>query len=284
MVRKGRYSRFPRKRRFRRNKGTWFPVNGDVWVGEGASYYDASASAWVPNVPIAKDEGPYNLVFPVTQDYTFNASQYDAANPQANPSLRDYVEGQDYILHSLVGNCFVTCSSPWNINSERVYDRTETWQFIQVTAGFFVARASDADPSLPDLTKDEVDPQCGLNIQDPWIWRRQWILANPSGMQSYPQLVGDVPAPAGGTKIYTEPRSTTTDNWQYPALTGPHFHTKSRRRVRREERLWFSLSAMGWDGNQTDVSQPAEAQPGFKFALDVRLFGKMVKGRNASTF
>lgn len=279
MVKRAYRPRFRRGFRRKRNKGTWFPVNGDVWTGEGSEYYDATANAWVPGVPVARNEGPYNLVFPITQDYTFNAAKFDSTNPNDNPSLRDYVEGQDYILNSLVGNCFVNCRRGIGQSPTTTYDQTRIWPYIQVTAGFFVARASDADPSLPDLTKDEVDPLCGLNIQDPWIWRRMWMLGNPNAGEL--QKVGTV----GGTvDVYTEPRPLITENWQYPSIAGPHFQTKSRRRVRREERLWFSISAIGWNGDAIDVAGGTSEQPGFMFSLDVRLFGKMVKGRNASTF
>lgn len=270
-----RFSRFSRKPRFSRkrrgNQGTWFPINGTVWNTEGSFFYDASSTYQIDSIQVDKGNGTSEIVDPITQDYSANAGTAGGLLIAEQPSLRDYVEGNDYILKRLVGNCLVVATGP---NPQTpIFSPANQWTHVQVSAGFFVARAGDADVTLPDLTFDEIDSLNGANIQNPWIWRRTWILSNPANQFVY----GTTPS------LSTFAYSTYT-NAAFAQGSDHHFDTKSRRRIRREERLWFSLNAIGWDGNRAVVLGQETEQPGLKVNLDIRLFGKMVKGKNASTF
>lgn len=266
MRRVRQFRRFRGIRRKRGNQGTWFPINGVIWNAEGDSYYDASVSDTSVAVSPSKALGPTNFVTPVTADYSFNKGQAGGFAIEQQPSLRDYVEGNDYILKRLVGevNFFVEADS----GSETPWSSANYWKYIQIVAAFFVARTNDTDQTLPDLTTDEFDPLGGTNIQNPWIWRRSWILANPNNLQ---------------TTVSGQIVDETSSNRSYASINGTHFDTKSRRRIRREERLWFTYSAIGWDGVRDEVNGQS-SQPYVNLNLDVRLFGKMVKGKNSSAF
>lgn len=269
MVRK---RRFPRFRRFRRkgNNGTWFPTNGTVWTSEGNTYYDASRSDTGAAVGLSKSFGANYEVFAVTQDYTPNPGAAGGFALEQQPSLRDYVEGNDYILKSIVGSCTVFTEEPFD--SAFNWSPTASWAYVKAAAGFFVAKASDDDPQIPDLSALEIDPMQGQNIQDPWIWRRTWILANPFNISTF--------GATGQFEVFDD----MANNRKYGDLTGPSIHTKSRRRIRREERLWFVMTWIGWDGDRDHVTGTETQQPGLKFDLDIRIFGKMVKGKNTSAF
>lgn len=254
------------KRRIRGSNGTWFPILGSSWSNEGNTFDDVSFNLQTGNALTDKSLGTNVVTIPVTRDYTpINQASSDAINNL--PTLRDFTEGQDYILKRIVGNidAFVVSQSnptlPWSSN--------DFWSYIKVAAGFFVARADDLDQSLPDLTREEIDPMDSKNSQNPWIWRRVWILGNPAMRE-----------PVGAGAVTTDGISTTRGFGPSDRANG--IDSKVKRRIRREERLWFSLSMVGWNGVQATVA--SNDQPQVNANLDIRIFGKMVKGRNSSTF
>lgn len=263
------------KRRTRGNRGTWFPIQGTSWLGgEEGNYYDCSISDANDNVETDRSLGPSLSVHPVTQDYTQQPALSSGEDINLRPTLRDFTEGQDYLLKSLVGNITLLVDNP--PTGSAAFDRDVNWQHVQVAAGFFVARAQDDDQTLPDLSLDELDPLAQKNIQNSWIWRRNWILDNPFNARLYGNGTSE-------SNPFTLFSYLVTDNRQMGDDTAHHFHTKTRRRVKREERLWFVIASMGWDGQKPSLT-PGGAQPFIKYNLDVRLFGKMMKGRTSATF
>lgn len=254
-----------RFRRTRGNKGVWFPVNGEVISSGEDSWYDATTTFQLGPVPADRSEGPSQTIIPVTNDQTF--AQGPAPQPGIQ-SLRDVVEGQNWLLKTLVGNVTVFCNN--SVSNGDPFAFNARWVHVLVGCGFFVARAQDENPGFPDLTFNDTDVLNGNNIQNPWIWRRTWILDNPSN--------------------YFEFETGRTSDWQTSSnreLTdpqGPFFQTKSVRRIRREERLWFAASAIGWDGERISVSGADNLQSTVDIHLDLRIFGKMMRGKNASAF
>lgn len=276
MVRKRRFGRFGRFGRNRRiSRGTWFPTNGTFWLADegGEEYWDASITDFVFPTPSAKWEGPRVAVYPLTPDYTQTAIGIQAEQINARPSLRDFTEGQDWLLKSLIGNLFIHV--PQTLGSLN-WNESSYWPMLRVGAGFFVARALDSDQASPDLTSDEIDPLGGKNIQNSWIWRRTWMFDSPNA--AYELNVGST--------VETLSTGLTTANWTLPEKNGPFFQTKSRRRIKREERLWFAIATQGMAraAGDGDVSGDPEQQPFAAFNLDYRIFGKMVKGRTSATF
>lgn len=265
------FRRFARKRG---SQGTWFPINGEQYSSEDGSWNSSATSGSTANVFADKWHGPQFDYFPVTADYTKSVVDTGGLVANERPSLIDYVQGQDYILKRLVGNLNVLTNEGANIFD--VFDPASYWLHVQVGAGFFVGRASNADPDVPDIQTTEFDPLSAVNIQDPWIWRNTWILDNPANVRQVSL------SPVTGNPPVTSFWSQGGNNAVLP--NGGFFDSKSKRRIRREERLWFVIAAVGWDGGRSSVSQSDATQPFIKYNLDVRLFGKMVKGKNNSTF
>lgn len=267
MARFSRFSRKPRFRRFgRKNQGTWFPVLGSSWSDEDTTYNDVSFTLDTGQVPNAKADGTAIVTIPLTRDYT-QANEPSSLALNELPSLRDFVEGQEYILKRIVGSLEVFTES--NQSASLPWTPAAFWRYVKVSAGFYVARAGDTDQSLPDLTLDETDPSITTNSQDPWIWRRTWILSNPANLETV----------ATGVEVFDDLYS----NRKLSDLRGPMVDTrKSNRRIRREQRVWFSLAAAGWDGVRGSVT--GSGQPSILANLDIRIFGKMVRGKNTSAF
>lgn len=270
MVYRRQYRGYRGKRRtrgIRRNQGTWFPIAGTYWSVEGEEFHDATINDATVSAQSDKSLGTSLNVHPVTLDYTQFPSSGNS--PSEGPSLRDFTEGQDYILKRLVGN--FTCFLGFGANQQGNFSPTDQWAHILVGCGFFVARAADADQTLPDLTVDEIDPLAAINIQNSWIFRRTWILDNPQNV--YPiNTSGEFSWEVCSNRDYAGD------------MNSPFFDTKSKRRIKREERLWFAVSIIGWDGQRIQVGGQNADNPYLNYNLDVRLFGKMVKGRTSPTF
>lgn len=242
-------------RRRRRNRGTWFPTLGNQFTEEGVEPYTQAGwnlSSFHINTKLV--EGPIQDIFPVTKDYTIEPSNKYGTTEH---SLRDYVGGQDWLLQRLVGKLHIRVASGSN---EAQNDQNYFWPFVRVAAGFFVAR-SDDESQGPDLYDYEFDPFALDNIQNPWIWRRTWILRNPRfAANDYPVAGYDFPV----------------SNMFVPGtFDGPHIDSKVKRRVRREERLWFTYAGIGWNGTQTQVIGESVKQPTVAGHLDLRIFGSL---------
>ena len=132
--------------------------------------------------------------------------------------LRDEVEGQSWLLKRLVGNIF--CQY---VNADGNSDPSQFWRQALVTAGFFVSRNIDSIQGEPDLDYDEYDPMFLDNITNPWIWRRSWILSNPEG------------------NVVRDDFPIANSNYVGDA-SGPHIDSKVKRRILREQRLFFALT------------------------------------------
>ena len=62
--------------------------------------------------------------------------------------------------------------------------------------------------------------------------------------------------------------------------SGPHIDSKVKRRILREQRLFFALTAVGWDGERREVQSLGPSQGEIHAYLDLRIFGKMMRGKN----
>ena len=160
-----------------------------------------------------KANGSNGVVIPVTKDFT----QLPSSNfgTITGAGLRDEVEGQSWLLKRLVGNIF--CQY---VNADGNSDPSQFWRQALVTAGFFVSRNIDSIQGEPDLDYDEYDPMFLDNITNPWIWRRSWILSNPEG------------------NVVRDDFPIANSNYVGDA-SGPHIDSKVKRRILREQRLFF---------------------------------------------
>lgn len=243
----------------RRTKYTWFPILGSNFpaseTGAGRHvtvFFNELTVPRTDNTPVSDGAGLF--VQPILPDFT--------AQEDGNTvfTLNDYVQGQEYILKRIVGSIFLGVSTPG--------DSTDSWGSILVTAGFFVARADESDSTQVALDSESTDPLSVINAQNPWIWRRSWMLGND------PARVLQTP---GSNPVWPQTNSA------YGSMReGTHIDSKVARRVRREARLWFALSAIGVDAN--GISQPGTDDTNINMALDIRILGAMRRAKNASAF
>jgi len=200
-------------------------------------------------------------LFPILEDTPQEA--VTTANP--DPNIVDFI-GTDYVIKRIVGSCHVTTQ---NLNASQ-------FKNVAVTAGFFVARADDAQVLLPvgasttALAVSNYDSNYVDTIREPWIWRRTWVLSNPAVTTTAVEAAfGGFPQANSG---YGDMRS------------GPHIDAKTGRRVRNDERLWFYASCRGISStnlNYTTVPTQVTTVTGY---LDVRVLGALRRAKNRSNF
>lgn len=263
-------------RRKRRSRGTWFPVLG-TGVGE-----DDSVSGLAGSIPINAD-GTSNIVI---SPLTFDDPQEDTEATRES-QLTEFI-GQEYILHSVIGNLLAsrTALASGNTNSFAT-------PAVLLVGGLFVARSADdtgqTTDSLPigatTLAELRVNysPLSGQTIREPWIWRRAWILGRTPKVNS---ATGNVLADTGQGAVpfregfYGDGFPPTTAG--YSGLqSGPFFKTKTRRRVRQDERLWLALGAMTYP---LGMNVPGGIDLAVDFYLDYRIYGQLVRAHNRSAF
>jgi len=247
-------------RRRKRAKYTWMPTLGGVSTSGDTS---RGTAAFGQIIDVDSDTAVRNgFVTSLVPDETF---QPDAAQTE-QVSLRDFTEGQDWFLKRIVGKVWVGVAQ----SIPSVQDQV-SWRNCWVTAAFFVAKAKDTNPEVPDLDFDEYDPQESQNVRQPWIWRRSWLLT-------------DFGVTPNTHRQYSYPSSNTL-NTGSGQMDGPHVDAKTARRIRREERLWFVAAAYGFSGAVLDFGGVvSDSQLQIAVNVDYRILGQMRRSTNRSTF
>lgn len=199
-------------------------------------------------------------LFPILED-----TPQEVTSTQENvPNIVDFI-GTDYVIKRIVGKVFL----------EALQVAADTPPTAIVTAGFFVARAEDANPVVPieaNNTTQAVsnyDPNFVDNIREPWIWRRSWMLSN-----------------TGSTNASTNAfRTNRSNNMEYGSIQdGPHIDAKTGRRVRNDERLWFACSARIPTTDSAELTNDPAISIVVNGYLDVRVLGALRRARNKSNF
>lgn len=254
-------------RKRRRTRGTWFPnigtANDDEDNLQGRFFqinFPGGSGQEIALTPLTFDE-------PKTDD-TLGASDV---------SLADVI-GSEYVLQRIVGKLFIARHA-----ADTVVDGafTDAQPAVLVSAGFFVARANDSssgggvDTPIGSASaaeiRDNYSPLEIDTVREPWIWRRTWIL----GSQVSSGRLTNEPLNSQSARRY--PMSTAL----YGSVAdGPHIDSKVKRRVRQDQRLWFSVAACTYPP-QTAVDTGQLAILGY---LDYRLFGSLRKAQNSSAF
>lgn len=133
----------------------------------------------------------------------------------------------NYFLRRVVGKLFCQIWQQDNQDAEA----TST---VMCTAGIIVRKVDQ----LGSPTSLDVFPTSYENSQDPYIWRRNWVLTN-----------------------YLAKSPATVKVWSFPTMNadygsvmdGPHVDAKTARRVGAEERLFLDLEATAIDGTPEGV-------------------------------
>lgn len=251
-------ARFHRKRR----RQYWLPTLGSI-LGDGEEFSHRSYFRVGPQQPqhsnaISPFAGPGTSIqwFPILPDFTETQAIGGTAQPSTN--LRDFVNGSDWFCKRIVGKLHLLAGGVATNTA-----RTSAWANILVTAGFFVSRADQvpggAGQANPDLPAQEFDPGDVDNQMDPWMWRKSWILRNPTTATS--------PFPSD---------SGVGCNMRYGSVAdGPNVDVKSVRRITREHRLFFVSIVEGFDPDNLAVADVQTSQQKISGILDIRVLGHL---------
>lgn len=245
-------------RKRRRTKYTWLPVIGTEFESTTPGTF---INKWGRDFSLTASTEGTGAVVPLTADLPRDQD----ITPDAEGVLSDSV-GQEWFLRRIVGKLSVL----WGINPGG-----DTCYNIQVAAGFFVARSSDADPDFPiggsatwsnNLSPsvfNSYSPQSNNTVREPWIWRRTWLLGNP-------EIQTDTNWPAGLVPSHNLGFASSLD--------GPHIDAKTLRRITNDDRLWFAIGAQTWPLGETLGGGSVRAN------LDIRLLGALRKARARGVF
>jgi len=235
-------------RRRRRSRATWFPVIPTLYGEEGDQeftfYEDVGQIAGEPG-SIAQWNGESRGIQPLTFDDTLQAT--DAST--TGVTLRDVVQGQEWMCERVVGKVWGNMSQSNEAGATRII----------MCAALAVLPVND--DGSQSLVPAESDPLNADNAQQPWLWRRTWVLYQNDLVNSFftgPTAISNV---AGGN------------------ADAGHLDTKgTKRRIRRDQRLYIVYSAVTLAG--TNAGDPAD----ITFGYDLRIVGGMRTGKNQSTF
>lgn len=238
--------------RRRRNRSTWFPVLG-AGIVQGQDITVDSRFFTVD-----RPDTPNVIALPLIPDQT---SMPDTTSSDLF-TLRDMVEGQTCIIDRVVGKVvwsmeqFVPAGEP----------PADTTTNLAVCCTALCVLPVDENGS-PSVSSEEFDPLLVNNSQQPWLWRRTWVLANNAAFGG--SSIGDAFFSAPACNEFFASRDD-----------GPHLDTKgTKRAIRREERLFIVHSARALDTLGDD------GENGQLIAIyDVRVIGHLVKATNKSTF
>lgn len=265
-------------RRRRKFRGTWMPNIGTVQEDPT----QAPTAGIDLDISIAGGAGG---IVPVVAVTPLILDQPQEPDPFISDLPLSYFTANEYALRRIVGKCFVQTYGFTSTTSEVNLEANAP--LVQVTAGFFVARAGD-EQSTPDGALRPIgwstqyllsyNPDIPDTIREPWIWRRQWLIGNFPTVQMLwqnltfntltvePGLAWDVP----------------TNNWVGRSVAdGPHIDARTRRRVGNDDRLWFAAVAQNYPRR---TSGGYDSPSVVRMHLDYRVFGAMRKARNRGAF
>jgi len=258
-------------RRIRRRKPrvVWLPTFGHATSAFGEVAGGAAGISGQLNFDT--DEVIYDA-FPITFDQSKDPALVvtDTVTIGATfaPSLHDIVSGNEYRLRRIVGKIFC------GVTSDETDDPAQQSALADVAVGFIVVRTDDDGAPTTDFT--EVNPLQHQSMEDPWIWRRRWIL-NPYGNVRQVDLANNA-LNLPGFHMYPG-----TNAGYGSVMDGPHIDQKTARVIHHQERLFCVIACRQWTwgGDQQNAGMQ------LSYLLDYRLLASLRPGssgnrRNAS--
>jgi len=257
--------------RRRRPRVVWLPMQGND-IAQGMELGDNSAAGLSDVLAVPGDGQIYWSTHSITFDYS-DSAQAEQGNFQR--SLQDLTSGNAYRLRRIVGKIFV--------GAETTAD-TGTIGNVDVACGFIINRTDDSgNPLFFGLTGDNTQrsPLGQDAQQDPWIWRRRWVLSPvPSGLVVD---ASNVLTAANFLQTALEGPYFPQTNAAYGSVQdGPHIDQKTARIIGNQERLMFWIAAR----RLTNVSDNGTQDTLVSFTLDARIVASLRQNvgnrRNAS--
>jgi len=267
--------------RRRKRKYTWFPIIGSSGPGEPPT---DNFNQQFFNFDVAPDGTSFVGIAPIIPDVPLEGDDIDVAAPgQLVQAI-----GQEYVVERIVGKLFIGINTPADDPPTTIFPRT-----FLVGAGFFVARAADANagsgPNQPigaaslAERQENYSPLSEESIREPWMWRRTWLLN--SGRPNANTATASGAFQPVLTAFGGFPGAPKTNIEYGSALDGPHFDVKSVRRVGNDERLWFVVAGRTVDVLVGVPPTPNTVAPAaVAGCLDFRVLGQLRRAHNKSTF
>lgn len=245
-------------RRFGRRKRprvAWMPTfGGEAVVEHPAAPWPGIEAELIFNPADPVGDGVLYNAFPLTFDASEGA--VEAAGATGTTSIREIVQGNEWRLRRIVGKAFVTT---WHSTLGSGYASA-----LDVALGFIVSNCHDDGSPTTDF--NDVNPLSQDSMEDPWIWRRRWLLnpwdklgANTTSTQNF---VAD---------------GAPQDNLRHGSVAdGPHVDAKTARVIHRSERLFAVLAARRWGAfGNADPPAPGYSTSAVRMLLDYRLVGSL---------
>jgi len=243
-----------RRTRRRRSRVLWLPTFG-IQAGEDPTQADPSG-VW-GQLAVPGDGSVIYDAFPLTYDYSQSAYNVTEGVDQQpyEVGLIDITSGNEWFLKRIVGKFF------GGATSDEVDSPAAFHGLLDVALGFIVCKTDD--DGNPTTNFATTNPLARSSMNDPWIWRRRWLMnpftsgfigGNPGGTVDTRDTYGFLSFP-----------STTAGFGS--AVDGPHIDQKTARRIHREERLFGVVAACSFS-NFTDTQAMQ-----LDYLLDYRLLG-----------
>lgn len=281
-----------RFRRRRRPKYTWLPPYGHYVGSTGETFTEVTLELDLSGTVTSQVVGG---IVPCIRDFPQNWDQsfMDPAGPLALESGLSEQIANEYFLKRIVGK--VNCALVTDIgNTAASSISNSNLPPFKVTAGFFVARVDLNNINGPAGTASELQelysPQSFRAAREPWIWQRSWILGWREYLRPGLGFASAVNVDITGIGWSSGPITPVfgsiypQSNCGYNSVAdGPHIDAKTARRVRQEERLFFSIFAHPWPGGST-WSLATDQVMTMLIDLDCRYLGSLRKARNRSDF
>jgi len=232
----------------------WLPTQR-IEYAEGPSFDDA---AGVQGTLQLNDNGSVVYdAFPVTHDQSKDNAYFDeAVDPAvARPTLHDLVSGNEWRLRRIVGKFFAHGAS------DELDDPPDFDALVDVAAGFIVCKTDDDGQSNTNFT--ECNPLAVASMNDPWIWRRRWVL-NPFGSSQAIDPFSD------NRNLFWRAAYPNSTAGYGSAVDGPHIDQKTARVIHQSERLFCVIAARGWSNIYAGF-----AAMSLHYLLDYRLLGSL---------
>jgi len=261
-------------RRRRKFKGTWLPNIGIVQTDPTL----APTAGREMEITIGAGTSITGGVLPLIFDTPQEGDELVADVPLS------YLAANEYSLRRIVGKAEIFTYGQIHTTSTSNLDGQPP--FILVTSGLFIARAGDASQGVanedaPIAWGNEgafsYNPDIPNAIREPWIWRRQWLLANAVVKQMVWQNMTVIPSSGYVASTLDAPASTMEFG---SVLDGPHLDAKTRRRVGNDDRLFWTVFAQPYPRRGAGYNQDSFVHA----RLDYRVFGALRKARNRGNF
>lgn len=251
------------RRRFKR-KGTWLPPRGSFFstlnstVGQQNNYIQFVND----NVTVSPNATPTNIfALPLlvdSPDPTLgeNATAFSDYQTQTLAAEQSF----GYLLNRIVGSLHIA------VAPTVITENVKTPAVVAVTAGLMVRRVDEESPGSAAVGAVGTDPASLENIQDPWLWRRLWLLS-PLGASTF--STDDLARPfANG--VYN-----ASNDFGTGAYNNCSVDVKSKRRVTKELRLFldFTIRTIGW---VPGVPSGDLGQVSFMGVFDYRCYGSII--------